>query len=147
MTSRRTMAPGDKGGASTPLAIVVIDTESTLRWVAQEFQRNNWRVLTFLSGVDALNAPELAEAALVVSDVSNRPLKGIDLWHALRDRQVSVPFAFLSPYASEMAALFEGVTDRPVAYWDIPLSARAFGARLIDLARDPRGEDAGVVRP
>ena len=57
-----------------------------------------------------------------------------------------VPFAFLSPYASEMAALFDGVTDRPVAYWDIPLSARAFGARLIDLARDPRGEDAGVVR-
>jgi hypothetical protein len=77
------------------------------------------------SGVTALVDPELEHAALIISDWTNRPLSGRDLYDALQKRGGTMPpVIFLSPWADEIDAMYREADIKPAGLIPVPYILR-----------------------
>lgn len=119
-----------------PALVVLVNNElALLSYVTRALEQVGLRVLAFADAREALAAPEMAAASLLVTDCHNPPLHGLGLWTALRAAGVTTPVAFLSAHADDMEARFAEAEERPVAYFSLPYSPRRLVEDITALVR------------
>ena len=100
--------------------VYVVDDDPSLRGAIYSLLRSaGWRVQTFASAGDFLDANPSARPACLVLDVRLPGVSGLDLQNELIKKHVEVPVIFLTGYA------------------DIPMSVRAMKAGAIEFLTKP----------
>jgi FixJ family two-component response regulator len=88
--------------ARTGQTIVIIDDdESVRRALRRLIQSAGWRVATFATAEEFLEAPEQPAPAGLILDVHLPGLSGLELQHRLTADGRSVPIVFITAYPDE----------------------------------------------
>ena len=111
--------------------IYVVDDDPSLRGAIDSLLRSaGWRVRTFVSARDFLDANPPAEHACLILDIRLPGVSGLDLQSELVKKHVEVPVIFLTGHA------------------DIPMSVRAMKAGAVEFLTKPFQEEEllGAIR-
>jgi serine phosphatase RsbU (regulator of sigma subunit) len=111
--------------------IYVVDDDPSLRGAIDSLLRSaGWRVRTFVSARDFLDATPPAEHACLILDIRLPGVSGLDLQSELVKKHVEVPVIFLTGHA------------------DIPMSVRAMKAGAVEFLTKPFQEEEllGAIR-
>jgi len=101
--------------------VLLVDDKENIRTVMGAIlRREGYEVVTAADGREALSLALDAPPNLVLSDVRMGGMNGTDLFRELRRRSVSVPFIFMTAYASVPDAV-EAIQDGAVQYLTKPV--------------------------
>ncbi len=129
-----------------PARIIVVDDElNVARVLTSFFTRQGWEVATFNDPTAAVASPAVAEADVVLTDLSMPGMTGVEMMGQLRDRGCSAPVLVITAYGSidsAVGALKEGAFDYLTKPFELDkveeAVRRAYLQRQLDLSALPQ---------
>ncbi len=110
--------------------IALIEDDDTMReGMAHVLQRDGHEIETFSNGSDAIDACQVREFDLIISDYRMRPMDGLQVFQALQTMEQHPDFILITAYGTiEMAveAMKQGMSD----YITKPFSLEEFRVRI-----------------
>lgn len=115
----------------TETVLVVEDQEQVLRLTSLMLIRNGYRVLTALSGREALRTAEsfAGDIHLVVSDVIMPDMNGKELFERISEVRKGVKILYMSGYPADVIGT-HGVLDSGINFLRKPFSAQELTAKI-----------------
>ncbi len=129
------------------IILIIDDKENILKVMKVILEKEGYSVLTAQGGREGLKKAVEEHPDLIISDIRMDDLSGTELFHLLKSRGFSIPFIFITAFASiegAVSAIKEGAVDyltKPVDYdylkktiarmLKIPLSGLKGGKQLI----------------
>jgi len=111
--------------------LVVEDQEQVLRLASVMLARNGYRVLTALSGRDALQkaASFPGDIHLVISDVIMPDMNGKELYERISEVRKDIKILYMSGYPAEVIGT-HGILDSGINFIRKPFSVQEFTAKV-----------------
>ncbi len=102
--------------------LIIDDKENILKVMRVILEKESYSVLTAQGGREGLKAAVKSHPDIIISDIKMDDLNGTELFHLLKSRGYSIPFIFITAFASiegAVTAIKEGAVDyltKPVDY-------------------------------
>ena len=123
--------------------LIIDDKENILKVMKVILEKEGYSVLTALGGREGLDKAVKKQPDLIISDIRMDDLDGTELFHLLKSRGHSIPFIFITAFASvegAVRAIKEGAVDyitKPVDYENLKKTI----ARMLKIPKPEYGKD------
>lgn len=127
--------------------LIIDDKENILKVMKVILEKEGYTVVTALGGKEGMKTAVRIHPDVIISDIKMDDLSGTELFHLLKSRGYSIPFIFITAFASiegAVSAIKEGAVDyltKPVDYENLKNTI----SRMLKISRPEYNRDRSLV--